>query len=367
MKQRIVWSVVFAFVAAALAVSSCASKNPYYSAQRPHHTLEGFRNNYAQRPGGSFWKWKLEQWHDTRPKRPPGGYHFPLHKPDVEFLKGNRSAPTLTWIGHATLLVQLGGVNILTDPHFSGRASPVGFAGPARVVAPALEIAELPHIDIVVLSHNHYDHLDTPSMVKLNAQAGGPPLYFVPLGMKRWFAARGITNTVELDWWEEKNHMGLTIAFTPMQHWSKRTLWDANQVLWGGWYIKHPQFKFLFLADTGYSKDFQDIYERYGAPDLAAIPVGHYEPRWFMKTQHANPTESVQIHRDLHAKQSLGVHWGTFEGLTDEYLDEPPRALKAALAAARISDQEFFLLEHGEMRKLTLRSAQAARQFRWRE
>jgi N-acyl-phosphatidylethanolamine-hydrolysing phospholipase D len=350
-----VWSAVLVLVGVALIASSCASKNPYYPSARSHHTQEGFRNNYGRQPGSGFWKWKWDRLRDKSPKRPPDGYHFALRKPDAAFLQTNRGEPTLTWVGHATLLLQLGGVNIVTDPHFSPRASPVDLVGPKRVVAPALEIAQLPHIDIVLLSHNHYDHLDVASVVKLNRQPGGPPLYFLPLGMRKWFAARGIINVVEMDWWEQRSHMGLEIAFTPMQHWSKRTLWDANQALWGGWYLLHPRFKFLFLADTGYSKDFADIYARYGAPDLAAIPIGHYEPRWFMQPQHVNPPESVRIHRDLHARQSVGVHWGTFEGLTDEYLDEPPRALKAALDAQRIPADEFFLMQHGETRHLVLR------------
>jgi L-ascorbate metabolism protein UlaG (beta-lactamase superfamily) len=272
-------------------------------------------------------------------------------KPDAGFLAANRSEPTLTWIGHATLLVQIGGVNLLTDPHFTERASPVGFAGPKRRVPPALSLAELPHIDAVVISHNHYDHLDAGTVRQLNRQAGGAPRFFVPLGLKAWFAQEGIDNVVELDWWEHIEHMGLDVHLVPVQHWSARTPWDRNRTLWGGWMVEHPSLRFFFAGDTGYSKDFADIRGRFGPIDLAAIPVGCYEPRWFMKANHVNPEESLQIHRDLGARRSVGIHWGTFR-LTDERLDEPPQKLAQALAAAGVAQEEFFLMKHGELRRL---------------
>jgi N-acyl-phosphatidylethanolamine-hydrolysing phospholipase D len=352
MTKKIVWFIVFSSIATLMVVGACATKNPHYQASKSHHTPEGFRNLYAEKHPGGFWKWKRDQWREGLPKKPAGGYQFPLQRPNIDYLKANRSDATMTWIGHATLLLQMKGVNILTDPHFSERASPVDFAGPKRVVAAAMSIEELPPIDIVVISHNHYDHLDAASVIKLDRRAQGKTQFLVPLGLKAWFDARKIENVIEMDWWDDKQANGLKVSFTPMQHWSKRTLTDTNQALWGGWLFSSDNYKFLFLADTGYSKDFQDIFERHGAVDLAAIPIGHYEPRWFMKIQHANPEESVRIMQDLHARQAVGVHWGTFDDLTDESLYDPPKALASALDAAQVPREKFWVLQHGETKNL---------------
>jgi N-acyl-phosphatidylethanolamine-hydrolysing phospholipase D len=321
-------------------------------ANKTHHTAEGFRNNYPSSAPGSFWKWQRERWAKGLPKIPEGGYRFELLRPDVTWLQQNRSEPTLTWVGHATFLLQLGGINILTDAHFSERASPVQFAGPRRVVAPALRLTELPHIDAVVISHNHYDHLDRGTVKRLAAQSGGSAHFFVPLGLKAWFRRAGIHSVTELDWWDEAQHRGLKLTLTPVQHWSSRTPWDRDKTLWGGWVVEHPQLRFFFAGDTGYSQDFKDIGERLGAVDLAALPIGAYDPRWFMQIMHVNPEEAVQIHRDLRARHSVAMHWGTFI-LTDEPLDEPPHRLAAARHAAGVSPEAFFVMKHGETRNLS--------------
>jgi N-acyl-phosphatidylethanolamine-hydrolysing phospholipase D len=316
-----------------------------------HHTAEGFRNNYSSGPRGSFWKWQRERWKNGLPRVPDGGYHFEHLRPDVAWLRTNRSEATLTWIGHATFLLQLDGVNILTDAHLTGRSSPLGFVGPKRVVAPAMNFRDLPHIDAVVISHNHYDHLDRETAKRLAVQAAGSPRFFVPLGLKAWFAGHGIRTVTEQDWWDETQFQGLKLTLVPVQHWSARTPWDRDKTLWGGWVIEQPRFRFFFAGDTGYSLDFKDIGERFGSFDLAAIPIGAYEPRWFMSIMHVNPEEAVRIHRDLHARRSVAMHWGTFI-LTDEPLDEPPHRLAAARRAAGISPEEFFLMKHGETRRL---------------
>jgi len=332
-------------------LAACAN-NPYYNPAKPHHTPEGFRNRYPHAEKASFWKWKLEQWGNDRPQMPAGGSAFPVRQPDVAFIKSNRSVDTLTWIGHASFLLQLDGLNILIDPHLTNRASPVSFAGPERITAPALDFADLPHIDIVVVSHNHYDHMDKETLVRLAAQPGGPPRYFVGLGLKHWFEARGIQTAVELDWWDSRALNEVTLHFVPTQHWSKRTLWDANQTLWGGWMIESKSFRFFHAGDTGYSRDFLDIRQRFGPIDLAAIPVGGYAPRWFMEINHLDPDDAVAVHKDLGARFSVGMHWGTFADLTDELLDEPPKRLAEALARVHISSEHFFLMRHGEMRLL---------------
>jgi L-ascorbate metabolism protein UlaG (beta-lactamase superfamily) len=338
------------FVALILLAAACAAAtNAYYNKDKPHHTPEGFRNNYigVLDPKG-FWTWQAQRIRAGLPKPPANHYQFPHVKPDVAWLKANRTETTATWIGHATVLVQVSGVNILTDPHFGDRASPVGFAGPKRLVPAGIAFDDLPHIDAVLISHNHYDHLDIGTVKRLAAQAGGPPKFFVGLGLKAWFAGLDIDNVTEMDWWDKSSYMGLEFNFTPVQHWSKRTLTDANQTLWGGWLVKSPRFGFFFAGDTGYSKDFAEIGKRYGGVDLGLIPIGAYAPRWFMHDQHVDPAQSVMIHRDVHAKKSIGIHWGTFE-LTDESLDEPPKKLVEEAKKAGLAPDEFVALTHGGM------------------
>jgi N-acyl-phosphatidylethanolamine-hydrolysing phospholipase D len=330
-----------------------------------------FQNNYiAFEPKGlaSLLQWRFAATRDGLPK--PPAQPIPQVSPDLDFISANATAaaamePAVTWIGHATVLAQFGGLNVLTDPIFSERASPFGFVGPKRAQPPGLSLAQLPRIDVVLISHNHYDHLDDASVRALNAQAGGAPLFVVPLGLKAWLAERGITNAVELDWWQSHRIAGheLEVVLTPVQHWSGRSLGDRMETLWGGYAVFAPDLHLYFSGDTGYSKDFVDTRERFAARqtaelgggfDIALIAVGAYEPRWFMASQHVNPAEAVQVHLDLGAKQSLGVHWGTFE-LTDESLDEPPRALAEARRAQALADDAFFVLAVGQTRKLPRR------------
>jgi len=337
-----------------LSLAACAAI-PWLDGSAPHRTAQGFRNVYPHPEKGGFWTWKWEQWRTGKPVKPEGGYRFETARPDTAFLRTNRRETTITWIGHATVLLQTAGVNILTDPHFSERASPVGFAGPKRVVPAIPALSDLPHIDAVLISHDHYDHLDVASVNALAQQPGGAPRFFAGLGTKAWFADLGITNVVELDWWQRVEFMGLDLHFVPVQHWSKRTLTDENQRLWGGWAVRHPGFSFYFTGDTGYSMDFADVGRRLGGFDLAVIPIGAYEPRWFMKIMHVNPAESVRIHRDVKSRVSLGIHWGTFDDLTDESLYEPPGVLADEAAKAGLAPGEFFVLKHGETRRLAPR------------
>lgn len=318
---------------------------------KPHHTASGFRNNYPHAEKASFWKWQWQRWTQGVPENPEGGYRFPVLAPDAAALAANRLAPTLTWIGHSTFLLQVDGVNVLTDPHFTLRASPLSFAGPRRHTPVPMPLEKLPPIDIVVISHNHYDHLDRDTVRHLNTQPGGAPLFLVPLGLKRWFADQGIARVTELDWWDRHDHAGLALHLTPIQHWSQRTLWDRNRTLWGSWVIDHPSLRVYFGGDFGYSRDLADIGARFGPFDLALLPIGAYEPRWFMQVMHVNPDEAVQAHRDLRARHSVGMHWGTFR-LTDELLDEPPRKLDHALARAGLSAADFSVMRHGETRRL---------------
>ena len=342
-------SIMLLCTACALLLA-CRS-NPHYSPAKSHHTETGFRNNYPQPARQSFWKWQWQRWTKGYPDDPRQGYGFALLKPDAAFLGANRTEPTLTWIGHASFLLQIGGVNVLTDPHLTQRASPLSFAGPKRYVAPAFDFDNLPHADAVVISHNHYDHLDLGTVKRLNRQSGGPPMFFVPLGLKEWFKTQGIDNVTELDWWGSAEHNGLKLTLAPVQHWSSRTPWDRNSTLWGAWVVEHPRLRFFFGGDFGYSADLADVGRHFGSFDLAMLPIGAYEPRWFMSVMHANPEEAVQAQRDLRARYAVAMHWGTFR-LTDELLDEPPRRLAQALAKAGVAPERFFVMKHGETRKL---------------
>ena len=313
---------------------------------------EGFHNTYPQEAKQSFWLWKWEQMKNGVPEPPPGGWKIPQVKTDAAALRANGNAPTATWIGHASFLVQLAGMNVLMDPQFSGRASPVQFAGPRRIVALPIDVPELPRIDVVLISHNHYDHLDVDSVKRLAAMPSGSPLFLVPLGLKAWFRDLGIERVEERGWWQSHSEGPLRFTLVPVQHWSKRTLWDTNQTLWGGWVVEGGGLKIIHTGDLGYSQDARDIGERLGPFDMAFIPIGAYAPRWFMKTMHIDPAEAVQVRADLRARRAIGMHWGTFEHLTDEPLDEPPAVLATQRAAAGLHADEFDVMKVGETRRI---------------
>ncbi|MCK9532377.1 MAG: MBL fold metallo-hydrolase [Gammaproteobacteria bacterium] len=300
---------------------------------------------------GGFLRWQWHRWRAGLPREPAGGYRFPVARPDLQLLTENRAVATVTWIGHSTLLWQLDGLNLITDPHFSLRASPLGFVGPRRRVPPVPTLEQLPRVDAVLISHNHYDHLDKTSVRRLAAQAGGPPRFFVPQGLRRWFERRGITDAVELAWWDEDALGGLQIHCVPARHWSARGSFDRDRSLWCGWVIRSQNLQVLFAGDTGYSEAFREIRKRLGPMDVAAIPIGHYEPRWFMQAAHVDPEEAVQIAVDVQARCAIGIHWGTFP-LTDEPLDEPPKRLRVALETAGLSPHSFVVLERGATRSV---------------
>ena len=361
-----------------LFLGGCTAVNPYYDPAKPHHTREGFKNNYTASVNQSFGalvRWQIEKRQQGLPK--PPATPIPQQAPDLKAIQAYAPAyaapaaakpgPAITWIGHASMLVQAGGLNVLTDPVLSQRASPVQFIGPSRAQPPGIALADLPPIDVVVVSHNHYDHLDTDSVQAIAARSaatGRPTLFLVPLGVKSWFASRGITHVIEMDWWDSHVYRGVEFNFTPVQHWSARSFGDRSQTLWGGYAVFAPDLHWYFSGDTGYSKDFADTRARFasrqagqgGGFDLALIAVGAYEPRWFMSGQHVNPAEAVQIHQDLGAKRSVGVHWGTFE-LTDEPLDQPPQDLAAARTAKGLKDEDFSVMAVGETRFLPPRPA----------
>ena len=311
----------------------------------PKHHLEngtfvntnGVANNKKLK---ELWKWMTGK---KETKAIP--IDFEMVDPNLELINQNKSF-SITWIGHASFLYQNKELNILTDPHLTNRASPINFAGPQRYTKPAMKFEELPKIDFVTISHNHYDHLDLKT-VKWIAKNNPDAIFLVPLGLKKWFIDKSINNVIELDWWESHIIGDTKITFTPVQHWSSRTLFDRNQTLWGGWHIKNDSHSLIHLGDTGYSDDFKETFNRLGSVDLALIPIGAYAPRWFMKFSHMNPTEAVQAFIDLNAEKAIGMHWGTFI-LTDEPVDEPPLKLEEELASRSLDGNVFITMIHGQ-------------------
>ena len=263
-----------------------------------------------------------------------------LFKPEV--MRSNELK--ISVINHATTLIQIDGVNILTDPQFSERSSPLSWAGPKRVIDPGIPFGELPPIDVVVVSHDHYDHLDLPSLKRISERWGAK--MFVGLGNKPLLEEHQIGNVIEMDWWESVDFDAVKIQFVPVQHWSARSATDRRTTLWGGFVI-HGTKRVFFAGDTGYGKVFKMIQERVGSMDLSLIPIGAYEPRDFMKHAHVSPAESVKIFLDTNSKKAVGIHFGTFADLTDEYIDQPAIDLKKALKLSDISEDQFIVPEFG--------------------
>ncbi|WP_150910360.1 MBL fold metallo-hydrolase [Marinobacter halotolerans] len=325
-------------------------------AAKPHLHHGTYRNlDPVPRHGlGDFLRWQL-----APGRRFPKGKRYTLQQPDAQALMHPPATPQLVWIGHATFLFQYRGLNVLTDPVLSDRASPFRLVGPKRYTPPALTVSEMPPIHLVLISHNHYDHLDESTVRQLHRRFGEKLCFCIPMGVRRWFEKRGIHNLVELDWWQSAplfrdelgEEPGGNEAFClPAQHFSGRTPTDTNTSLWCSWLLEIDGFRFYFGGDTGYGKVFHDIGELFAPIDLALLPIGAYDPRWFMAPVHVTPEEAVKIHRDIGARQSVAMHWGTFV-LTDEPMDEPPRRLRTELEKRGLRESEFRIMQHGELFK----------------
>ena len=317
-----------------------------------HRPGGGFRNPWVDHavPGfGSLLKWMLVH-RTTRPRpKDPDPSVFARVPPDFVPPRAPRSELTVTWVGHSSLLIQLNGLNLLTDPMWSERASPVQFAGPRRWVAPGIPFEDLPPLDIILQSHNHYDHLDAGTVRRL-AQTHPQASWIVPLGLASFVQKRGARagSVVELDWWGEWSVGSLRIAATPAQHFSSRGIGDRGDTLWCGFALTAANERRVYFAgDTGYHPEFGAIGERYGPFDVALMPIGAYEPRWFMRYLHMNPEEAIAAFRALNAQVMVPIHWGTFK-LTDEAMDEPPIRARAAWNAAGLPPSGYRQLAHGE-------------------
>lgn len=341
-----------------------AYRNPYYDPAQPHHRPDGFRNlDAAVRIGGDFWRWQRERRAAGVPRPPREGYAAFAQRwtQTPDFQRGGQAQEIdVWWLGHSSVLLRIEGRWVLTDPLLSERASPLRFAGPARRVPAVVDVAGLPPIDLVLISHNHYDHFDAPTLRALVRHS--PQAHFLaPLGLRAPLQSLGAQFAVELDWWQswQDSSSALQLHCVPAQHWSARSLWDRNRTLWCGWVLECPGFRFYFAGDTGDAPQLREIATRYGAPDLAALPIGAYAPRWFMRGQHIDPGEAVGLHRELGARHSLAIHWGTFEP-ADDGLDEPLALLHQALAEADLGATDFWTLKHGEHRSVPRRPAAAA-------
>ncbi|KAI3409960.1 hypothetical protein GPALN_006330 [Globodera pallida] len=276
---------------------------------------------------------------------------LPVHEPQFQL----DSPLSATWLGHATMHLRIDGISVLTDPVWARYASPAFFKFCQRFRPSPCSIDNLPEIHVVLISHNHYDHLDIVAVRRLAQRFPGIQ-WFVPKGLLQWTQREtGSQNVHELTWGEsvpmQFNEEGSSfeIHSVPAQHWSQRSMFDRNKTLWCGWIIKGPRHKFFYTGDTGFCADeFRKLGDIHGPIDLSAIPIGAYEPRWFMSPQHIDPGEAVQIHQLAKSKKSLGVHWGTYEmGSSEGYL-EPREKLAEAVAAAGLGPDEFVTLGHGQ-------------------
>ncbi|OGN29296.1 MAG: hypothetical protein A3A33_03700 [Candidatus Yanofskybacteria bacterium RIFCSPLOWO2_01_FULL_49_25] len=254
----------------------------------------------------------------------------------------------VTFINHATMLLQCDGLNILTDPTWSMRSSPFAWFGPRRVRPPGIRFEDLPPIDVVLVSHNHYDHMDIPTLRRL--EEAHHPLILVGSKSAGFLKKKGVARTQELVTWEQTTIGQTKIHFVPAQHWSQRTLWDNNKMLWGGFVIEAKYGTIYFAGDTGYGPFVDEIHERFPKIYLALLPLGSYEPRWMMHKNHINPQEAVLVHKRLGARISIGMHFGTFR-LGAETIDDPLADLIAEYAKESVKPDEFITLGFGEARK----------------
>jgi N-acyl-phosphatidylethanolamine-hydrolysing phospholipase D len=313
-----------------------------------HHTAAGFRNPEPTSHGSlgvalPFFARRI--WSNVTGRSGAAG-RLPN---DGAFLRENarHSVPTVTWIGHSTVLVQMDGVTLLTDPIWSDTAGPLAGLGASRLVPPGMALDDLPPIDFVVVSHSHYDHADLPTLQALAARG---TRIIVPLRLGDVLRADGITTVTELDWWDSTSVERVTIHCVPARHWSRRGLFDENETLWSGWVVTGPTRRFYFAGDTGQFAGFAEIGERLGPFDLAALPIGAYEPAAMMQTVHMNPEEAVGAAETVRAERVLGVHWGTFD-LTDEPLGEPPARFHREAARRGLAPERFLTPGLGETRQ----------------
>lgn len=351
--RKKLWTVAAgAAVTATAGVTALFASNTGADGSRPdHHTAVGFRN-----AGG------LPGHGEARPsvtfpfflRRVVGASSSTAARVPQKvanngvFLRENSlgSVPRVTWVGHSTLLVQMGHVTFLTDPTWSATASPFA-VGPRRFVEPGLAMDDLPRIDFVVVSHNHYDHMDLETLRRLSERGAR---IFVPLANAATLQGAGINNVQELDWWRAHTIGQVEVHCVPARHWSRRGVFDENRALWSGWVVTAQDRRFYFAGDTGFFDGFEEIGRRLGPFDLAAVPIGAYEPQAMMAPAHLSPEEAVDAAIALGARRSVAIHFGTFD-LSDEPVDEPPKRFREASAEAGRGVGVDWVLSVGETRR----------------
>ncbi|MCC6553458.1 MAG: MBL fold metallo-hydrolase [Polyangiaceae bacterium] len=285
-------------------------------------------------------RWKVVDAIAGKNRKDPGGFRTPTRPYDRDLVQSG--APSLTWIGHASFLLSLGGARVLVDPIWRDGPGPL-----RRLAPPGIPLAELPPIDAVLVTHNHRDHLDTWTLSRL----GPAPVYVAPIGHRAILGKAGAQRIVELDWWESTRVLDLEITLVPSRHWSMRHPWDRNDALWGGYLLRAPEGTAYHSGDTAFFEELARIGERAGGIDWAMLPIGAYEPRWFMAPQHMNPEEAIEASRLLGARRLVAMHWGTYK-LTDEPVGEPPERARAGWIERGLDERALWILDVGETRSL---------------
>lgn len=338
---------IFYFVGGTAAVLFAAYKIIDYKISAPayqgpasdHFDGKHFHNITPAEPKGFF---SIIKWRLTKDEGPWRKWVNAKPGPAPEKRMG-KGEMRITFVNHSTVLIQMDELNILTDPIWSERASPVGWAGPRRVRPPGIRYEDLPPIDVVVVSHNHYDHLDIPTLQKLSADHN--PQIFTSLGNVLLMQENGIKNGKQIDWSQTVDLTdGVTLTCVPAQHWSGRGFSDRMTNLWSGFLFKGPAGTVYFAGDTGFGPHFRMIAERYGPIDVALLPIGAFRPRWFMQSSHLSPSDAIQAHEILGAKQSIAIHFGTFN-LGDDGETEPPNLLKQEI---KRTGAAFHILNFGQ-------------------
>ena len=306
--------------------------------------MKRFKNPHIQNARRTLWDlflWKIGHYDDPAPYLPPPlQFQYPTN-----LALFDSKAPSIVWIGHSTFLIEIDGIHLLTDPVWDDYCSPIAFRALKRKHAPPLSLSDLPPIDYVLLSHNHYDHLDAKTVRHL--KTFHPQIqWIIPVGMKSWFSRKGIDSTIELNWWQS-HESKVKVTAVPAQHFSGRGLFDKNKSLWNGYVLEKGEKRLYFTGDTGYNQfDFKEIGNKMGPFDLSLIPIGTYAPYAFMSPVHCSPWEAVEIHKDVQSKFSIGMHWKTF-CLSEEPMERPPYDLFLAMEKSKLPPEQFLPLEPG--------------------